>query len=85
MKRLAFKFDVIAPFAGQVDRIFFQQGEMVKEGDLIFTLRVQGIAHDILSPITGYTENMEVGPGDFVLSGMILVSITEAEELDIAK
>lgn len=83
MKRLAFTFEVIAPFKGVVDRVFFQQGDWVKEGDPIISLRANGAVHDILAPLTGYAENMEVGPGDFVLSGMILASITETSKPNI--
>lgn len=73
-------FDVVTPFAGTIDRILFQLGERVEEGEVLFSLTSNGVKHDILSPVTGYTHTIEVDEGDFAISGMILAAIIQSGE-----
>lgn len=80
MSRLALKYDVISPFAGTIACIRFQAGERVEEGEVIFTLDGDGKSVDILSPVTGYAEGVEVEQGEVVIAGMILAAIRLAEE-----
>ncbi|MGD8189897.1 biotin/lipoyl-binding protein [Brevibacillus ginsengisoli] len=72
------KFDVITPFAGTVEQIFFRQGERVEEGDKLFTIKGKDNVYDIQSPITGFTDQIEVSHGDQVICGTILAQIKEA-------
>ncbi|WP_164553365.1 acetyl-CoA carboxylase biotin carboxyl carrier protein subunit [Brevibacillus marinus] len=74
------KFEVVSPFAGTVGRICFRAGEKVEEGDVIVTLTHNGITHDILSPVSGYTDSVEVEGGDQVIAGMILATIIQSND-----
>lgn len=77
MRKLGFSYDVVSPFAGAIERVFVKPGDNVAQGDPMFSLYVDGVTHDILSPVTGYTGNLEVSQGDIVISGMILACIIE--------
>jgi biotin carboxyl carrier protein len=80
VKKLGFKFDVITPFAGTIDRIYYAPGESVEEGATLLSLHSNGMVHQILSPVTGYLDSAEVSQGDFVISGMIVACMLEAEK-----
>jgi pyruvate/2-oxoglutarate dehydrogenase complex dihydrolipoamide acyltransferase (E2) component len=80
VRRLGLRFDVVTPFAGIIDKILFQLGNRVEEGDAIFTLKSNGVTHNILAPITGYPDTVEVDQGDVVIPGMILTSIVETDD-----
>lgn len=82
MKRLGFRFDVITPFAGRIDRIYCAAGDSVEEGDALLSLHSNGMSHQILSPVTGYLDSTEVSLGDFVISGMIVACILEADKVE---
>ncbi len=79
MRRLGLKFDVVTPFAGKIDKVLFRLGERVEEGDTLFSVNVNGVTYDILSPVTGFTDTVEVDQGDFVISGMILAAIIQTD------
>ncbi|MED4587061.1 hypothetical protein [Brevibacillus choshinensis] len=72
---MALKYDVISPFAGTIERIRFQAGDRVEEGEVIFTLVGGGKTVDILSPVTGHADGVEVEQGEVVIAGMILMAI----------
>ncbi|KQL45805.1 hypothetical protein AN963_12230 [Brevibacillus choshinensis] len=72
---MALKYDVIAPFAGTIERIRFHAGDRVEEGEVIFTLVGVGKSVDILSPVTGHADGLEVEQSEVVIAGMILMSI----------
>ncbi|QRG66483.1 biotin/lipoyl-binding protein [Brevibacillus choshinensis] len=76
---MGLKYDVISPFAGTIERIRFQAGDRVEEGEVIFTLVGSGRTVDILSPVTGYANGVEVEQGEKVIAGMILAAITYLE------
>lgn len=59
-------------------------GERVEEGDVIFTLLADGVTHNILSPVTGLTDTIEVDEGDRVIAGMILAGIIQVDEKERA-
>ncbi len=82
MKKLGFRFDVITPFAGTIDRIYYAAGESVEEGAILLSLQSNGMVHQILSPVTGYLDSAEVSQGDFVISGMIVACMLEAEKIE---
>lgn len=75
MSRLALKYDIISPFAGTIERICFQSGDRVEEGEVILTLVGVGKTVDILAPVTGHADGVEVGQGEVVIAGMILLAI----------
>lgn len=79
MSRLGLKYDVISPFAGTIERIRFQAGDKVEEGEVIFTLVGSGRTVDILAPVTGHAVGVEVEQGEVVIAGMILMEITCVE------
>ena len=72
---MGLKYDVISPFAGTIERTWFQSGDRVEEGEIFCTLTVTGKRIDILSPVTGYVDVMEIEQGELVIAGMILASI----------
>jgi biotin carboxyl carrier protein len=82
VKRLGIRFDVITPFAGRIDRIYCAAGDCVEEGDALLSLHSSGMSHQILSPVTGYLDSTEVSLGDFVISGMIVACILEADKVE---
>jgi pyruvate/2-oxoglutarate dehydrogenase complex dihydrolipoamide acyltransferase (E2) component len=63
-----------------IDRIYCAAGERVEEGGVLLTLHSSGTVHQILSPVTGYLDSAEVTQGDFVISGMIVAYILEADK-----
>lgn len=83
VRRLGFKFDVITPFAGTIERAYYAAGERVEEGDVLLSLQSSGMLHQILSPVTGYLYSSEVTQGDFVISGMIVACIKEDDEVEL--
>lgn len=82
MSRLGLKYDVISPFAGTIERIRFQAGDRLEEGEVIFTLAGSNKTVDILSPVSGYAAGVEVEQGEVVIAGMILAAITLEDERD---
>lgn len=78
---MGLKYDVVSPFAGMIERIRFQAGDRVEEGEVIFTLAGSGQTVDILSPVTGYADAVEVEQGEMVIAGMILAAIRLAEDV----
>ncbi len=77
---MVFQFDVIAPFEGVIEAVFRQAGETVEEGEPLFMLKANNLAHPIQAPVTGLALNIEVNQGEFVLAGMILATITESDQ-----
>ncbi|HBZ79308.1 hypothetical protein NST23_21995 [Brevibacillus sp. FSL K6-0770] len=77
---MGLKYDVVSPFAGTIERIFFQLSDSVQEGELLFTLAEGSRRMDILSPVTGSVEAIEVESGEPVIAGMILASIVLRQE-----
>ncbi len=72
---MGLKYDVISPFEGTIERTWFQSGDWVEEGEVFCTLTVTGKRIDILSPVTGYVNEIEIEQGELVIVGMILASI----------
>ncbi|MGG4494936.1 biotin/lipoyl-containing protein [Brevibacillus reuszeri] len=72
---MGLKYDVISPFAGAIERILFRTGERVHEGEVIFTLVDGQKSIDILAPVSGIIDAVEVERGDLVIASMILASI----------
>lgn len=81
MSRLGLKYDIVSPFAGKIERIRFRPGDRVEEGEVIFTLTGSGKSVDILSPVTGCADSVDVEQGELVIAGMILAVIKMAEEV----
>lgn len=77
--KLEVNYDIVCPFHGTVDEIFFFVGDDIEEGEVIFSLKVDGIPMQILSPVSGSIERMEVSLGENVISGMILGTVIEKE------
>ncbi|WNC14906.1 biotin/lipoyl-containing protein [Brevibacillus brevis] len=72
---MALKYDVVSPIAGTITRIRFLPGGRVEEGEVLFTLDQAGKSVDILSPVSGYADGLEVEQGEVVIAGMILAAI----------
>ncbi|MFD2611030.1 biotin/lipoyl-containing protein [Paenibacillus gansuensis] len=71
------RYNVIAPFAGIIERIYVKQGESVELGAVLFALQAEGITHHIVAPVGGEAEQLEVSAGDSVIAGMFLTHIKE--------
>ena len=69
--------DIVSPFDGTINQIYFEIGDSVKEGDVLFSMLVHGVDMDILTPVDGQLHKIEVSLQDHVISGMILASIME--------
>ncbi|MED3501105.1 biotin/lipoyl-containing protein [Brevibacillus agri] len=54
--------------------------DSVQEGEVLFTLADGSRSIDILSPVTGSVEAIEVEQGELVIAGMILASIMLCSE-----
>ncbi|MEX2462260.1 MAG: DUF2118 domain-containing protein [Paenibacillaceae bacterium] len=73
---MAFRFDLVAPFAGRIERIYVEVGRRVEEGESLVSLFTdEGVVHHLFSTVTGYIATIEVSQGEFVISGMILACI----------
>jgi biotin carboxyl carrier protein len=77
VKGLGLKTDIISPFNSTIDRIQHKLGDEINEGDVIFSIVVNGVKMDILSPACGKIQTIEVGPKEGVISGIILGTIEE--------
>lgn len=74
---MGLRFEVIAPRDGSIERVMLQKGERIEEGTPIFSLQSNGVMCDILAPVTGITESLDVEQGDITISGMILAVIIQ--------
>lgn len=74
---MGLRFDVIASCDGAVERVGLRKGERIEEGSVVFSLKANGVHYDILAPVSGIAESVEVEQGDFTISGMILAVILQ--------
>ncbi|MET3290743.1 hypothetical protein EDM56_07130 [Brevibacillus fluminis] len=74
---MGLRFDVVAPRDGSIERVMLREGEKIEEGTPIFSLQSNGVNCEILAPVTGITESLEVEQGDITISGMILAVIVQ--------
>ena len=70
-------YDIVSPFNGRIAEIFYVIGDRVQEGEVIFSLMVDDVPMQILSPVSGLIGRMEVNIGEHVIAGMIMGTVIE--------
>lgn len=70
---------VLAFIPGTIRKISAQEGEAVKEGDLLLILEAMKMKNRILSPVNGTVKKINVKPGDIVAKNSLLVELEEDE------
>lgn len=74
---MGYSTEVVSPFNGTIETIFYQQGDYVDAGEAIIKMLVDGFHMDILSPSKGKIEWIDVNIGEKVMSGMVIALINE--------
>jgi len=64
-----------APLAGTVNRILVEQGQEVKEGDVVLILEAMKMENEIVAPQAGTIDAITVAKGASVNAGDVLASI----------
>ena len=75
---LEIKGGLTAPMPGNVLATHVQQGEEVREGQLLLILEAMKMQHRIVAPFDGNVKELHVGEGDQVDNGALLVMLEEA-------
>ncbi len=75
---LEIKGGLTAPMPGNVLATHVQQGEEVREGQLLLILEAMKMQHRIVAPFDGSVKELHVGEGDQVDNGALLVMLEEA-------
>ena len=68
-----------APLPGTVIKVLVEEGQYVKEGELMFVLEAMKMEHEVRSPSVGQVTSLYVGVGDQVEAGKILAVVSEDE------
>ena len=74
---LEIKGGLTAPMPGNVLATHVQQGEEVREGQLLLILEAMKMQHRIVAPFDGSVKELHVGEGDQVDNGALLVMLEE--------
>ena len=75
---LEIKGGLTAPMPGNVLATHVQQGEEVREGQLLLILEAMKMQHRIVAPFDGSVKELHVGEGDQVDNGALLVMLEES-------
>ena len=76
---LEIKGGLTAPMPGNVLATHVQQGEEVREGQLLLILEAMKMQHRITAPFDGSVKELHVSEGDQVDNGALLVMLEEAQ------
>ena len=76
---LEVKGGLTAPMPGNVLATHVQEGDAVREGQLLLILEAMKMQHRITAPFDGSVKELHVGEGDQVDNGALLVMLEEAE------
>ena len=76
---LEIKGGLTAPMPGNVLATHVQEGDAVREGQLLLILEAMKMQHRITAPFDGAVKELHVGEGDQVDNGALLVMLEEAE------
>lgn len=68
--------EVQAPLNGQVVKVNCQEGEEVKEGQVILVLEAMKMENEVTSPFHGILKSVEVEVGQIVTAHQILFTLT---------
>ena len=73
--------ELTVPFAGTVLRVAVSPGDHVAPGDVLVVLESMKMEHVVEAATPGRIDSVEVGVGDAVRSGDVVVTMTESDEL----
>ena len=77
---LEIKGGLTAPMPGNVLATHVQQGDDVREGQLLLILEAMKMQHRIVAPFDGSVKELHVNEGDQVDNGALLVMLEEAQQ-----
>ena len=66
---------VEAPLRGNIMRVLVEEGQAVKEGEILLTLEAMKLENEITSPAAGIVNQILVREGDSVDPGDVLVTL----------
>ena len=69
--------ELTVPFAGTVLRVAVSPGDHVAPGDVLVVLESMKMEHVVEAATPGRIDSVEVGVGDAVRTGDVVVSMTE--------
>ncbi|WP_456368663.1 biotin/lipoyl-containing protein [Geoglobus sp.] len=67
--------EVKAEMSGSVVRILVKEGDAVKKGQPVLILEAMKMENEVVSPFDGVVESVEIGEGDKVQAGDVLLRI----------
>ncbi len=67
--------EVKAEMSGSVVRILVKEGDAVKKGQPVLILEAMKMENEVVSPFDGVVESVEIGEGDRVQAGDVLIRI----------
>ncbi|WP_457591522.1 biotin/lipoyl-containing protein [Geoglobus sp.] len=74
--------EVRAEMSGSIVRILVKEGDAVRKGQPLLILEAMKMENEIVSPFDGTVESIEVGEGDKVQAGDVLVRINTGDVSD---
>lgn len=75
---MGYNTEVISPFNGIIKNIYYSPGNDIDAGEVLISIFVNDVSMDILSPIDGKVELIDVVIGEKVISGMVIAIIKGA-------
>ncbi len=69
------KRDIMTSMPGRIVKVFFKEGEEVKEGQAVLVLEAMKMQNEIKSPQSGIITKIDLAPGDSVEVGSLLFSV----------
>ncbi|MCK4509340.1 MAG: acetyl-CoA carboxylase biotin carboxyl carrier protein subunit, partial [Desulfuromonadales bacterium] len=72
--------EIKSPMAGSIWKLLKNQGDAVKEGEVLLILEAMKMENEIRSPIEGVVTSMDVEEGSTVSAGTRLCLVESAEK-----
>jgi len=69
-----------APIPGKITDIFVAEGDLVNEGEPLFSLEAMKMQNEITSPITGIVKSIHVKIGDNVIKEQLILELSNINE-----
>jgi len=69
------KRNIMTSMPGRIVKVFFKEGEEVKEGQAVLVLEAMKMQNEIKSPQSGIITKIDLAPGDSVEVGSLLFSV----------
>ena len=67
--------EIVAPLGGTVLSVSVQEGQQIKEGDVVLIFEAMKMENEVVSPYSGTVKKVHVAKGAVLEVGQVLVTV----------